>query len=177
MTYTFDEPRVGLLQVAVTDSGYTTANGTALAIPTPPTVLGSVVRAFDPTYGEGEFIYAKGVASTVVKDWVGIPSDNFTLVRAVANGNYPVGVAMAAITASYYGWVQITGKALGNCLTSFTDNGYVNLTATAGSMDDASVAGDFITGAVGASSAVAGDLHAEFELSRPFAAQRLSLVG
>ena len=54
---------------------------------------------------------------------------------------------MAALTASYYGWVQISGKALGNCLTLFADNGYVYLTGTAGSIDDASVAGDFIHGA------------------------------
>jgi len=142
--------------------------------------LGTIVQAKDvgtTNYGVGEFIYAKGVASCAAKDWVGIPSDNFTLVRAVANGNYPVGVAMAALTASYYGWVQITGKALGNCLTQFADNGYVYLTATAGSIDDASVAGDWISGAVGASSAVVGDLHAEFELSRPFAGQRVSVAG
>ena len=28
--------------------------------------LGTIVRAVDPTYGEAEFIYLKGVASTVV---------------------------------------------------------------------------------------------------------------
>ena len=142
--------------------------------------LGTVVQAKDmgsTAYGTGEFQYVKGVASCAVKDWVGIPSDNYTLVRAVANGNYPVGVAMAALTASYYGWVQIGGKALGNCLTQFADNGYVYLTATAGSIDDASVAGDWIAGAVGASGAVVGDLHAEFELSRPFAGQRVSVAG
>lgn len=142
--------------------------------------LGAIVRAKDigaTAYGEGEFMYAKGVASCAQKDWVGIPSDNFTLVRAVANGNYPMGVVLAALTASYYGWVQISGKAIGNCLTSFADNGQVYLTATAGSIDDASVAGDFVVGAVGASSAVVGDLHAEFELSRPFAPQRVSVAG
>lgn len=128
-------------------------------------------------YGIGEFIYAKGVASCAAKDWVVVPSDNFTLVRAVANSNGPVGVAMAALTASYYGWVQIYGKAIANCLTSFADNAYVFLTATAGSIDDASVAGDWISGAVGASAAVVGDLHAEFELSYPFAGQRVSIAG
>lgn len=128
-------------------------------------------------YGIGEFQYCKGVASCAAKDWVGIPSDNFTIVRAVANGDYPVGIAMAALTASYYGWVQISGKAIGNCLTSFADNGKVFLTATAGSIDDASVAGDFIFNCLGASSAVVGDLHAEFELSRPFAPQRVSIAG
>lgn len=141
--------------------------------------LGTIVTARDvgtTDYGEGEFIYIKGVASAAAKNWVGIPADNFTAVRAVANGNYPLGVLMAALTASYYGWAQISGKALGSCLTSFTDNGFVYLTATAGSIDDASVIGDWISGAVGASSAVADDLHAEFELSRPFAGQRVSVA-
>jgi len=142
--------------------------------------LGTIVRAKDvgsTAYGESEFIYVKGVASTVAKDWVGVPADNYTIVRAVANGNYPVGVAMAALTASYWGWVQISGKALGNCLTSFADNAAVFLTSTAGSIDDASVAGDWIAGALGASTAVVGDLHAEFELARPFAGQRVSIAG
>lgn len=142
--------------------------------------LGTIVRAKDvgtTAYGEGEFQYVKGVASAAAKDWVGIPSDNFTAVRGVANGNYPMGVLMAALTASYYGWVQISGKALGNCLTLFADNGYVYLTSTPGAIDDASVAGDWISGAVGASTATVGDLHAEFELSRPFAGQRVSVAG
>ena len=140
--------------------------------------LGKIVKARDvgtTAYGEGEFIYVKGVASAVAKNWVGIPSDNYTCVRAVADGNYPLGVLMAALTASYWGWAQISGKALASCLTSFTDNGFVFLTSTAGSIDDASVIGDWVTGALGASSAVLADLHAEFELARPFAAQRVSV--
>lgn len=142
--------------------------------------LGKIVRAKDigtTAYGEGEFIYAKGVASCAKRNWVGIPADSFTLVRAVANGNYPLGVAMAALTASYYGWVQISGKAIGSCLTLFADNGAVYLTATDGSVDDASVAGDWIAGAVGASTAVVSDFYAEFELARPFAGQRVSVAG
>lgn len=137
--------------------------------------LGTVVSARDAgttNYGIAEFIYAKGVASCAAKDWVGIPPDDFTLVRAVANGNYPVGIAMAAITASYYGWVQISGKAIGNCKTQFADNGYVFLTSSAGKVDDASVAGDLVVGALGASSAVVGDFHAEFELARPYTNDR-----
>lgn len=142
--------------------------------------LGFEVMARDigsTNYGVGRFRYIKGVASGALRDWVGIPSDNFTAVRAVANGNYPLGVLMAALTASYYGWAQIEGKAIANCLTQFADNGDVFLTATAGSIDDASVAGDWISGALGASAASVGDLHAEFELSRPFAAQRVSVAG
>lgn len=142
--------------------------------------LGTRVKATDngsTDYGVGEFIYVKGVSSCVSKDVVVIPSDNFTLVRAVANSVGPIGVAMAALTASYYGWVQIYGKVIANCLTQYADNGYVYLTATAGSVDDASVAGDWISGMVGASAANVGDLHAEFELAYPFAGQRVSVAG
>jgi len=44
-------------------------------------------------------------------------------------------------------------------------------------VDDASVAGDYIFNCLGASSAVVDDLHAEFELNRPFAPQRVSIAG
>lgn len=166
-TWRHMDPRLGAQ--AITDRS-TTAQHT----------LGVIIQAKDigtTGYGAAEFQYVKGVASCAAKDWVVVPSDNYTIVRAVANSNGPVGVAMAALTASYYGWVQINGKAIGNCLTQFADNGYVYLTATAGSIDDASVAGDWISGAVGASTATVGDLHAEFELSRPFAGQRVSVAG
>ena len=65
MAYVFTESRIGYLQIAQTDAGVTMANGSA-AIPTPPNTLGQVVRAVDPTYGEGEFIMLVGVASTAV---------------------------------------------------------------------------------------------------------------
>jgi hypothetical protein len=142
---------------------------------TPKMPLGTIVQARDAGstgYGVGEFIYIKGVASCAQKSWIGIPPDTFTAVLAVANGAYPLGIAMAALTGSYYGWAQISGKAIANCLTSFTDNGYVFLTATPGSVDDTSVAGDLVVGALGASSAVVGNLHAEFELSRPYSNDR-----
>ena len=65
MAYSFTENRAGMLQIDQTDAGVTMANGSS-AIPTPPATLGMVARAFDPTYGEGEFIVLVGVASTEV---------------------------------------------------------------------------------------------------------------
>src|SRR5690348_11164155 len=79
--------------------------------------LGTIVRAVDPTYGEGEFIYLLGAGSTAVRDWVSYNSDDWTTTRLAANAIGPVGVAMSANVASQYGWYQIGGKALGNCLT------------------------------------------------------------
>ena len=114
VAYTFDEPRLGVLQIGNTDAGYTTANGTALAIPTPPAKLGTVVRATDPTYGEGEFIMLKGVASTIVGSvviWDGSTYQT-TLCATTANQARPIAVAMAATTAALFGWYQIGGTAV-----------------------------------------------------------------
>ena len=134
--------------------------------------LGTIIRAVDRgtnANGEGEFIYVKGVTNGAVGSWVGINQDDGTTTLAVANGIYPlVGVLMAAVSASTsYGWAQISGKAVGLCLAAFADNGNVYLTATAGSVDDAVVAGDRVQNVKGAS-AIDGPATgmAEFELSR-----------
>lgn len=113
MAYTFDEPKAGLLQIANTDTGVTMANGTS-AIPTPPAVLGMVCRAFDPTYGEGEFILLLGVASTVVGSLVTYNTTTYqtALSPNTANLAQPVAVAMSANTAGLFGWYQIEGLAV-----------------------------------------------------------------
>ena len=58
MAYTIVENQSGLLQIATIDTGVTSpsgvSTGTTSVIPTPPNVLGKIVRADDPTYGEGE---------------------------------------------------------------------------------------------------------------------------
>ena len=113
MAYSFTENRAGMLQIANTDSGVTMANGTS-AIPTPPDTLGQVVRAFDPTYGEGEFIMLVGVASTVVGSLVTYNATTYqtALSANTANQATPVAVAMAANTAGLFGWYQIGGLAV-----------------------------------------------------------------
>lgn len=113
MAYSFTENRAGQLQIAVTDSGVTMANGTS-AIPTPPNTLGQVCRAFDPTYGEGEFIMLVGVASTVVGSLVTYNASTYqtALSANTANQATPVAVAMAANTAGLFGWYQIGGLAV-----------------------------------------------------------------
>ena len=133
MAYTFDEPRAGLLQIAQTDSGTTTANGTT--IPTPPAVLGTIVRAFDPTYGEGEFILLLGVASTVVGSVVRYNATTYqtTLVVNTAVQDVPVAVAMSACTAGLYGWYQIAGNAvIKKTAVTVAPNVTLFLSATAG---------------------------------------------
>ncbi len=77
-------------------------------------VVGTIVRATDPTYGEGEFIYLKGVASTAVGSVVTYNTANYETTLCTVGGNVslPVGIAMSANVASQYGWYQISGVAV-----------------------------------------------------------------
>lgn len=113
--------------------------------------LGTRVRAIDPTYGEGEFIYLAGVASTVVGSVVTYNPADHTTALLVANAIGPVAVAMSINVASQYGWYQVYGKAVGKVLAAFADNANCYGTATAGSIDDAVVAGDRVQNCKGAS--------------------------
>ncbi len=131
--------------------------------------LGTIVRANDPTYYAGEFIYLKGVASTAVGSWVTFNADDGTTDLLAANAIGPVAVAMSANVASQYGWYQIYGKAVGKALSGYLDNGLVYATATAGSIDDAVVAGDRVKNAKGASAVDTPSTGlAEFEIQYPF---------
>ncbi len=140
--------------------------------------LGMIIRAKDPTYGSGEFIYLKGVASTAVGDWVGYQPSLGTSVRAVADGKYPLAVAMAACdTTTKFGWYQIAGVAIAKGLTSIThSSGNLYLTGTAGSVDDTSVIGDAIFNARKTTTVhVVGTFLDTYNLARPWSANRVSL--
>jgi hypothetical protein len=131
--------------------------------------VGTILRAVDPTYGAGEFIYLAGVASTAVGTWVTYNMDDGSTARLAANAIGPVAVAMAATVASTYGWYQISGKAVGLALAGYVDNALVYATATAGSVDDAVVAGDRVKNALGASAVGTPSAGlAEFEIARPW---------
>jgi len=73
--------------------------------------IGTIIRAADPTYGEGEFIYLLGVASTAVGDVVTFNSTTGQTTRAAvgASKSFPIAFAMSANVASQYGWYQISG--------------------------------------------------------------------
>lgn len=146
--------------------------------------FGTIVRCRDvgtTNYGEGHFIYVKGVASGALNAWVGIRSKAGLTTLAVAGGAYSlIGTMMATLDATTkFGWVQIAGRAIGKCLTQYADNAVVYLTSTAGSVDDASVAADVIVGAMGRNggTVTVGDLAGEFELNRPFTLRRVAPAG
>lgn len=130
--------------------------------------LGTRMKAHDETYGPGEFIYLAGVASTAIGSVVLFNLDDWSTSLATANDKGPIAVAMSANVGSHYGWYQIYGKGVAKVLAAFADNGDCYLTATAGSVDDADVAGDFIRGMKGASAVDTPSAGlAEVELSYP----------
>ena len=156
MAYSISNPRIGSQPIATTDT-----------VKNHP--LGTIVHAHDPVYGEGEFIYLLGLASTAVGSWVTYNNDDGSTTLLAANAIGPVAVAMSANVASQYGWYQIQGKAIGKALTGYVDNALVYATATAGSIDDAVVAGDRVKNAKGASAVDTPSTGlAEFEIERPF---------
>jgi hypothetical protein len=76
---------------------------------------------------------------------------------------------MSANVANQFGWYQIQGKAVARVATGFVDNANLYATATAGTADDAVVAGDRIKNAVGASAIGTPSAGlAEVEIARPF---------
>lgn len=117
--------------------------------------LGTIVTAKDidgsTDYGVGEFVYAKGVASTVVGSAALIDANGFTTSLATADDTGMIGCSMSANVANQYGWYQVSGLGVVKGLASLADNKACFLTGTAGSVDDAEVAGDLIYGMTTAS--------------------------
>lgn len=76
--------------------------------------LGMVVTARHDTYGEGEFVYLKGVASTVAGNTVQYDPVNATTTLSpnTANLAAPLAIAMSANVASQWGWYQVGGAAV-----------------------------------------------------------------
>lgn len=107
-------------------------------------------------YGEGEFIYLKGVASTVLGSVVVYFEDDYSTIlldsdSTAADKKGQIAFAMSACVASSFGWYQIAGKAVAKVLAGFLDNGDVYITSTAGSVDDTLVDGYLVHKCKGAS--------------------------
>lgn len=128
--------------------------------------LGMICPGVDANGYFAEYVYLTGVASTVAGSWVTYDEAGLTILT-VADAQGDVAIATAAIVAASYGWYQVTGNVSALCLASFADNGKVYLTSTAGSVDDADVAGDFVVGAIGRSARDTTTGKATFQISRP----------
>jgi hypothetical protein len=96
--------------------------------------LGAIVRGYDAVYGEGEFIFLKGVASLAVGDVVEYNGLTGATTRwaGTANTGKPLAIAISAPTASQYGWFQIAGNAVVTCSGTVAagDSAYFSATAS-----------------------------------------------
>jgi len=137
MTWTPTENQLGIQPIAVTS---TVKNHS----------LGKIVRAEDPTYGGGEFIYLLGVANTVAGLVVSYNATTFqtTILPSTANLGTPIAIAMSANVASQYGWYQIQGYAtVLKSAVAVTPQAKVYISGTAGRLMPTSASGKQILGA------------------------------
>ncbi len=121
--------------------------------------------------GAGEFIYLKGIGSTVVGSLVDYDQFLGTTALAPATGGIgPVAVAMSANVANQYGWYQIGGTAAVKAPNAAVVGAEVYmLAATPGSVDDADVANEQIVGAkFSTTTGTPGSGLALIQIQRPF---------
>ena len=164
MAWTFQETVLGYTPVGTID--------TTASVP-----LGTIARATDPTYGAGEFIYLKGVASTVLGSLVvwdgastGTPTYQTTLAPSTANLAQSVAFATAATVANTYGWYQVGGSTIAATNGTLAAGPGPVYIGTAGTVTSTAAAGkqilnarnDTATGTPAANQAV-------LQINRPFA--------
>jgi hypothetical protein len=139
MAYSLVTPRIGAQAIA--------ENSTTARHP-----LGTIVKAHDPTYGEGEFIYLEGVASTTVGavvryDVATVDEFQSALATTAVGDSFPLAVAMSACVANEYGWYQISGMAVASKLLAASM--VVSSTiSVAGGEVDVSVTSNIVQGAM-----------------------------
>jgi hypothetical protein len=109
--------------------------------------LGTICYADDATLGAGEFIYLKGLDATVEGSVVTYRPKGWATALLAANAIADVAVALGACVTGKFGWYQTRGKAVMKALAGYADDALVYATATAGSVDDAVVAGDRVKNA------------------------------
>lgn len=140
--------------------------------------LGTIIKAWDPSYGEGEFIYLLGVASTVVGSLVtyggvsgGFPTYQTALAPSTANLAQPLAVSMSANVAAQWGWYQIGGSAvMATNGTLAAGPAPVYISATPGQATSTAAAGKQIVNAINVTATgTPAANQAVVEINRPFA--------
>lgn len=116
--------------------------------------LGTIVQGRDPTYGGAEFIYLKGVTSTVVGSMVTYNATTYqtALSPNTAGTGNAFAFAMAATTATEkYGWYQISGLAVAKKTNvSWEPQKAVYQSGTTGRVMDTVASGKQVVGAFSA---------------------------
>lgn len=111
---------------------------------------GQHLVATDVVFGEAEFVLAYGVASLAIGDAVRI-GDAYATTRTVAGTRGRIGISMSANTdPTALSWFCVRGLVPARVAAATAANTPLNMTATAGSLDDAVVAGDGLSGATAA---------------------------
>lgn len=114
MAFTLTSPQAGVPAITEHSVPVTVETVGSTVVTKALVPLGTIVRAVDPTYGEGEFIRLLGVGSTVVGSLVKYNATTWqtALVTNTAVQAVPVAVAMSACVAGEHGWYQISGLAV-----------------------------------------------------------------
>lgn len=119
--------------------------------------LGLRIMGVDDFGNTAEYIYLKGVASTIAGSVVNYDEAAVTtLIGAGTKG--PVAVAMAATVASTFGWYGIAGTFTTDVVANCADNANLGRETTDGKVGDGAAAGDSIFGAVSRNSTTAAAL-------------------
>lgn len=119
-------------------------------VPIPMMYPGMKLEAYDPSYGAAEFVLAYGVAGLQIGDAVRI-GGGYATTRTVASVRGTIGISMAANTdPTALSWFCVRGQVPARVAAATAINTPLFVTATAGSLDDAVVAGDNVVGATAA---------------------------
>lgn len=94
-----------------------------------------------------EYVYLKGCTSNTVSSAISYNSTAYTQVLLAPDAVGAVGVSMSTATGVQYGWAMIYGFTSVKSDTVAAAGGLF-IDGTSGRVDDASVAGDYISGMV-----------------------------
>lgn len=180
MAYTISDTVIAPLPIANIDTGYIppvgVSSGSTTTYPTTPMTPGMIVKGFDPTYGAGEFILLKGVASTAIGSLVIYNTSSYTttLCPSTANLGSPLAVSMSANTSSSnWSWYQIEGVAVvAKSAVGLASNVAIGI-GSAGKVGTSS-SGKQILGARTANSTVSATTTAQLIINRPHAQGRVT---
>ena len=113
--------------------------------------LGTTVNLDDG----GQAVYVKAASTVATYMAVSVLVDNTVVPLTTTNSanSKAVGFAQTSIASAYYGWVQLGGKPRVNVLIGCQPNVPLFTTATAGSLDDATVTAGLVAGLVATTSA------------------------
>lgn len=134
--------------------------------------LGTIVRGNDSTYGEGEFIYLTGVASTTVGSIVNYRGTTYQTALGYVgeHRSSPMAVAMSANLAAGFGWYQIGGISVAAkaCTVSFAAGAAVAVGSSSG-LAVANLSGQELQGCIvsAVASATAGRTTVQLIMDRP----------